>query len=367
MLSTLNVTWTFNGKPYGFCSKAISILLWSCNKWCWWNMWWNLVAFNPATNLVWPWCWDLFWPWLQNGNPVVPVVGFVMALAFHVLCPGLAVEVSVLPGPHSGLVCRWLSKSWVTPILGEKNKLVLPPSGLVFHTGLGFWPGLWVHWPGWATGCGRNGWWLCKVAGCSWCGPCLHVCHRSCIWIKDWHWHWMWHGGWLSPSSNWMECAGCCCWLWLPSCNRMDCIGCCCLLWSHWLLSPLGCGLQLWWVGSLGRYAWSFGWCLGSHFPKVWDTLWCVLGAGTAHSANDGFGCGSGCWGKVWSACWPNSYMAWMLLASWSSSSMAFCSSGLQVTLSMVGVGEGAGVFVSGEPVMLVELLLESSASMASM
>ena len=40
-----------------------------------------------------------------------------MALAFHVLCPGLGVEASVPPGPHSGLVVgcwRWLSNCWMT-------------------------------------------------------------------------------------------------------------------------------------------------------------------------------------------------------------------------------------------------------------
>ena len=89
----------------------------------------------------------------------------------------------VLPGPHSGKelddsVC--CGPIVLVPILGEKNKLVLPPSGLVFHTGLGFWPGLWVHawmsywlWNGCATGAAYG----LKIGigiGCGMVGGCPH-------------------------------------------------------------------------------------------------------------------------------------------------------------------------------------------------
>ena len=67
-----------------------------------------------------------------------------MALAFHVLCPGFAVEVSVPPGPHSGVVAgcfRSLSKSWMTLSVVVQSWLFqywVKNTNLFFHPVLGW-------------------------------------------------------------------------------------------------------------------------------------------------------------------------------------------------------------------------------------
>ena len=362
-----------------------------------------VLAFKPATNLVWH-CLVFFWlvHWSGHHWSIVPPSG----------PPGSSSSAgSVGPG-----CLHWLSKSfylvlwcWPLCLLAPTWVHWVPFAGQLQSSGL---PGLfWPNWLGsntgwkktslffhpvdlWSTlglgsgldlgstgldellavegmvgGCGK---WLgaAEVGHACMCGAGAAYGFKIGIGIGC---------GMLAgsphPGPGWtvlgaVACCGChpaTGWIVLGAGACCGAIGC----WLH-LAVGLSCGV----FALLAGMPVLLGGVLGAIFPRsglrfgdgdLGFLSTGVLGAGTAHSTNDGFAGGCGCCWKTWSAtCWPNSYMAWMLLASWSSSSMAFCSSGLHVTLSMVGVGDGAGVFVVGELVMLVELLLEPSASMAS-